>query len=73
MAAVVVITRIAFALEFSAALLLWVLGLCPWWIAGAVATSALTVSLLMWGEPLGEVVPASRPSCRSEREPSRYW
>lgn len=50
MAPLVVITRVAFAVEFVAALATWSLGICHWMVAGAVATSALTVSMLMWGE-----------------------
>ena len=74
MAAIVIVARVAFALDFAVALGAWVLGACAWPIAGAVASVSLTGFMCTWGEPLGEAVPASRPSCRAAGpRASRYW
>jgi len=56
-------TRVLLALEFTAALVTWALGVCAWPIAGAVATGALTMLMLTWDL---EPAPASRPpfACR---------
>lgn len=65
--------RAVLAIEFAAALATWAAGVCPWMVSGAVATGALTVLMLTWGEAGGEPAPASRPHCRAARAPSRYW
>lgn len=45
--------RVVLALEFAAAIGTCAVGLCPWMIAGAVATGALTVFLFTWDDPCG--------------------
>jgi hypothetical protein len=46
----ILILRVATAAEFVGALWLWSLGLCPWLLAGTVATATLVVFLLTWSE-----------------------
>lgn len=46
---VMTIVRVLLAVEFSAALGAWGLGICAWPVAGAVSTCALVTFMLTWG------------------------